>query len=191
MNTRDVANWIQYAGITVAMAGGARWASPYIPIVAVGLGVLAVGIVWMRAIDRRDPHAGEHGAHGEGVQHRAGSIGAAGAAIREMNKSVHELIGKLESDPLPALAEWIERMQRDGTEVVASAQDAFVRAHGFAGYAAVMSPLASGERWLYRGWSAASDGHRPELISSVREAIPFIEEAVAAFEGLTTSAKAS
>jgi hypothetical protein len=79
--------------------------------------------------------------------------------------------------PLADVAKEVDVLQQTGTEQVAAAQEAIVRAHSFPMYSTVMTPLASGDRWLYRAWSAASDGHRTETVNSVKTAIPYLEEA--------------
>jgi hypothetical protein len=177
----QVASWIQYLGLAIAMLGGAPWPRPNWWVVAAGLVVVSVGIALKRAADRRDPRH----APGDGEGVREGSIPAAAAALPAMLTQVRALAAEAATRPLEELAAQVEQLQQRGTEQVAAAQDAFVRAHGFPGYARVMGPLASGERLLYRAWSAASDGHRPETVASLEAALPYLEEALEALESLT------
>lgn len=52
---------------------------------------------------------------------------------------------------------------------------------GLAGYAQVFGPLASGERMLNRAWSAAVDDYIEESRDCAERAVPFFEEALAAW----------
>ena len=189
MDAQRLALWLQYAGLALSMAGGAPWPRPNWLVVIGGLAVVALGIVWKRSADKRDPRLAE-GAHGEGGPARTGSVQSAREALPVMLTKVRALIASIETAKLGDVAATIETLQQNGTEAVAAAQDALVRAYSFPGYSTVMTPLATGERWLYRAWSAASDGHRPEVIASLNTALPYLEEAQTALEKLGTEKKA-
>ena len=183
MNAQTLATWTQYAGLTLTMAGGAPWPHPNWIVVGVGLAIVGVGIAWKRAADKRDPRlaeGGTHGAHGDAAPVREGTVPAARVALPNMVSRAKALLERVETDDLVAIATEIDSMQQQGTEQVAASQEAIVRAHSFAQYATVMTPLATAERWLYRAWSAASDGHRPEVIASLKSALPYLEEAESA-----------
>jgi hypothetical protein len=77
-------------------------------------------------------------------------------------------------------AETNEFIERNFKPVI-EAQAALVQTQGFAKYAAHTGPWASGERMVYRAWSAATDGHRPEAVASLEESIPHLEEAARNF----------
>jgi hypothetical protein len=172
--------WVQYLGMTVAVAGGAPWPHPRWVFVHIGLAIVLGGIAWKRLADRSDPRLGG----GEGAARMEGSVPAATAALDSMLEKVRDLASRMATLPLVEIAQTIDTLQRDGTEAVAAAQDAFVRTFGFQKYASVMSPLASAERWLYRAWSSASDGHRAETVESVNSAVPYVEEAQRALAAL-------
>jgi hypothetical protein len=181
----QLALWIQYAGLALAMVGGAPWPQPQWLLVATGLAVVGVGIALKRAADRHDPRLAA--AHGEAGPAREGSVPAASQALPEMVARARALAAEARALPLAKIAEAIEALQQAGPEQVAAAQDALVRAYTFAGYARVMTPLATGERLLYRAWSAASDGHRDEAVASLEAALPYLDEARDALATLTAA----
>lgn len=178
-----VATWVQYVGMGLAMAGGAPWPQPNWGRFAAGMVVLLVGIVLGRMASKGSPEAEGHG-HGEGAPRAPGSVASARAALPPMVEELAKLAEGVESMPLGELALRVEALQKDGTETVAAAQEALTRAFGFPAYASVMAPLATAERWLYRAWSAASDGHRPEARASLEQAKAPLAEAVAALAAL-------
>ena len=182
MDSQRLALWLQYVGLAISMAGGAPWPRPNWLVVLGGLAIVAVGIAWKRSADKHDPRMAE-GAHGEGAP-RTGSVKAAREALPLTVTDAKALLTAAESEHLAKVATTIDELQQKGTEVVAAAQDALVRAYSFPQYSTVMTPLATGERWLYRAWSAASDGHRPEVLASLKTALPYLEDAQAALEKL-------
>ena len=110
-----------------------------------------------------------------------GSIEAAGVAIRRAPADVAALASVAATLPLGELKTRVDAFVHDNFDPVYDAQEALVQSQGFAKYAAHTGPWASGERMVYRAWSAATDGHRPEAVASLREAIPHFEEAARAF----------
>jgi len=178
-----VGTWVMYAGMAISMIGGAPWPRPNWVVVAAGVAVVIVGIVLKRRADARDPRV--LAAYGEGAAVVHGSVAAAGTALPRMLAAVQALKDDVADAKLADLAQRIEKIQSDGTEQVAAAQDALTRAYTFQGYASVMGPLATAERYLYRAWSAASDGHRPEVTRSIEAAIPYLEEADTTLKSLT------
>ncbi len=178
MNLKNLARYVFYVGMAVCMIGGATWPAPQWFTVIVGLAVLGCGIAIKRRADRAAPEASEDGS-------TAGTFASAVAAMPVLRDGLRALEATAVEQPLTALAQALEELQRKGIDVVAGAQDDFVRLHGFVPYAAVMAPLATGERLLHRAWSAASDGHRPEALASIRAAIPHIASAGEALDRVT------
>jgi hypothetical protein len=110
-----------------------------------------------------------------------GSIGAAREAIQRTTADVRKLLERARDLPIDELArDTNDLIERDLNPVI-EAQDLLMRSQGFAKYAAHTGPWAAGERMVYRAWSAATDGHRPEAIASLREAIPHFDEATKSF----------
>jgi hypothetical protein len=110
-----------------------------------------------------------------------GSIGAAAAAIQRVPKEIAALAASAASMPIEELKTRIDAIVHQDFDPVHDAQEALIQAQGFAKYAAHTGPWASGERMVYRAWSAATDGHRPEAMAALREAIPHFEEAAKQF----------
>lgn len=172
MDAKAVVPWVLYAGLALAMVGGASWPAPRVVVVAAGLAVLGVGIAWKRRVDHARPDHEEGGARG--------SMAAAVAASGRLVPAVRGLVEARASKPLAELAEAIEEVRRQHLEPVVEAQDDVVRQRGFEAWAAVMAPLAGAERLLYRAWSAASDGHAEEARWSLEQAMPLAERAAEA-----------
>ena len=171
---KTAAPWVLYVGMLLTMVGGAPWPRPRWALVGAGLAVIGAGI----AMTRRAAARG--GAEGTA----AGSVHAAGEALAGLLGRVQALRARASTESLEAIAREVEALQTTGVEVVAASQEDFVRAHGFLRYASVMGPLATGERLLYRAWSAASDGHRPEVESALGQAEPYVAEAHEAMKSL-------
>lgn len=169
---RAVATWTLYAGMALTMVGGAGWPPSFNAVLLVGVVVLIAGVVLLR-------RAGAAGAEGEG-ESASGTITAARDKIPALVTAIEGLIERAEGARLEDVATEAEGAIRAYIDPVSSAQEEWTRRYGFARYAAMMSPLSTCERWLYRAWSAASDGHRDEALRSLREALPYAKEAAAA-----------
>lgn len=119
---------------------------------------------------------------GEAVRvESAGSIEAARAAVDRTPADVEGLLSRAAHLPIRELAAELQRLIEFDLKPVLDAQSALVRSQGFAQYAAHTGPWASGERMIYRAWSAATDGHRPEAVASLVESLPHFVEAARAF----------
>jgi len=178
-----VGTWTTYAGLTIAMAGGAPWPAPAWWAVGVGLGITIGGLAVTRRSRARSIAEAAAGTPTDGAA-QAGTPAAARSALARTVERTRALVERVESAPLEAIAREIETIQAEGPEVVAGAQEALTQLWSFSGYASVMSPLAAAERWLNRAWSAAADGHRPEVLTSVRESVVHAEVAASAMASL-------
>lgn len=168
---RAVATWTLYAGMALTMVGGAGWPPSLNAVLILGFALLALGV----ALLRRASKSGE--AEGESA---TGSVSAARDKLPALVAAIEALSARAETAPLDEVAREAEGAIRAYVDPVSSAQEEWTRRYGFARYAAMMSPLSTCERWLYRAWSAASDGHRGEALRSLREALPYAKEAAAA-----------
>ena len=178
ISARTVAQWVLYLGMAVSMVGGAPWPHPNYAVVAIGTLVLFVGVFLKR---RADAAGG-----GEGAT-LAGSLAGAVTAMPLLLERVRALGAIAESEELASVAREIEKIHAE-IDVIAASQDDFVRRKSFLVYATVMAPLATGERLLYRAWSAASDGHREECVRSVADALGFVDEAQKALNDVVGAA---
>lgn len=122
---------------------------------------------------------GEHGADGGAAT--PGLAASAREAILRTSDNVRGLIPVVETASIEDAAQRIQNIILQDINPVLSAQDALIAGQGFALYAAHTGPWAGGERMLYRAWSAATDGHRPEAVAALHEAIPYFEEAAREF----------
>jgi len=132
--------------------------------------VLLIAATWLRIASDRERGAKEAGPGG-------GSAGAAGEAIAAIAADVRALRARADSLELAALAAEIDQLVARRIYPVIDAQQSLIASQGFARYAAHTSPWAAGERMVYRAWSAATDGHRPEALASLDEALPHLDEA--------------
>jgi hypothetical protein len=138
-------------------------------LAAVSAALLLCG-TWMRFAGDRERAAGESTSVG-------GSIAAAGEAMLALPAEVRALRSHAAALEPSALAAEIDQLIAKRIYPVLEAQSALVAAQGFARYASHTSPWAAGERMLYRAWSAATDGHLPEALASLDEALPHLDEA--------------
>lgn len=176
MSRASVAPVLLYAGLLIAMVGGAPWPHPNWLVVVAGLVVIVVGIVAKRSAEAAslDASFGEAGASG----------GASEASLAELAARVKALADEVETAELASVATRVSALQEGPVTAFSATQDDFVRRHGFQAWATVMAPLATGERLLFRAWSAASDGHRGETVAAVRQALPCLEEAAEALSAI-------
>ncbi|MBI3817961.1 MAG: hypothetical protein HY286_04660 [Planctomycetes bacterium] len=114
---------------------------------------------------------------GDGESAAAGSLAAAHAAILRAADDVRNLQKDARTDGIESLASRLDAMIKNNIQPVIDAQNLIIEKQGFALYARHTSPWATGERLVYRAWSAATDGHRPEAIASLEESILHFEEA--------------
>lgn len=169
---RTASSWVMYAGMAVVMYGGAQWPRPLWAAVGGGLAVIGVGVAMKRAAGA--PAIEVEVGGNDRRPARAGSLGDALTALRE---GIDELSGRSGEASFDEVKRRIEELLWLGPERVGGAQEGIAAKIGFAAYAEVMTPLAAAERWLNRAWSAAADGHRPECVASLKEALSFAQEA--------------
>lgn len=171
--------WLLYAALAVTMVGGASWPRPSAAVVGAGVGLLLLGVFLKRRVDRA---AGAE----DDARSAAAASGGGGLPLRETLGAMREGVEALrvrsgeEAVALGALADDIEALRAKTVGPWVAAQEGLVRRRGFAAYAAVMGPLSTAERFMYRAWSAASDGHREECEASLAQAEPYIDDAIGA-----------
>jgi hypothetical protein len=129
-------------------------------------GVLLLAVAWAMRLGRRPATA-----------RTLGSVVAAADAIARVGSELEALLPEAVQLPIGELARQLDALIERNLFPVYDAQGALVASQGFAGYAAHTGPWAAGERMLYRAWSAATDGHRPEAVASIEEAIRHFAEA--------------
>jgi hypothetical protein len=166
-----LASWVQYAGMTVAMVGGATWPAPKWVVVALGILILCAGIAWARLAQCRRTQEGSNAGGERAIEVMKTALASAQSRTKALRESA-------QSTALDQVAKECEAIVRDCVEAVAAQQESLSRIYGCAGYAQVMTPFAAAERWLNRAWSAASDTHRPEVLASLDRAIKHIDEAL-------------
>jgi len=173
---RSSSSWVMYLGMAICMYGGARWPRPAWPFVAAGLVVILVGIALRRSAGA--PTLEVEQIHSSDLK-RPRRTGTLVDALSALVQGIERLHGEGPDAELAAIKDRIEELIWLGPERVGSSQEAIAAKVGFAAYAEVMAPLAASERWLNRAWSAAADGHRPECLSSLAEALAAAREAEA------------
>ena len=170
-----VALWVGYLGMGVAMVAGATWPAPSWAVVGVGLCIVAGGVVLKRRAGAPPLVVEEHG----GARKRVARRGSLADGVREAVEGMRALAREAPAMHLEAIKQRIEELQHVGADRIGEAQEAISARVGFAKYAELMAPLATAERLLYRAWSAATDGHRPECLRSLGDAVPHADEALA------------
>lgn len=173
---RASSDWVMYAGLALSMYGGATWPRPSWPLVAGGLVLTLVGVALRRTAGAPTLEVEQTRGDDPRRPPRQGTLVDALAVLCRGVEDLHTAAPRAELGPLK---DRIEELLWLGPERVGGAQEAIAARVGFASYAEVMAPLAASERWLNRAWSAAADGHRPECVASLAEALSFAREAEA------------
>jgi hypothetical protein len=133
------------------------------------IGAVAARTVESRAVARDSDGAGR------------GAPESAGEAIARTVPDLKTVLARANALPIAELAKEIDEVIVRCVYPVHEAQAQLVAAQGFARYAEHTGPWAAGERMLYRAWSAATDGHRPEALASLEESALHFEEAARAW----------
>jgi hypothetical protein len=173
---RSASDWILYAGMAVTMYGGAQWPRPSWPAVAAGVLVALGGIAARRRAGAPALEVEPLDASSSRRPPRAGTLRD---ALADLVHGMENLSMESQHMEFSAIKDRVEELLWLGPERVGASQEAIAAKVGFAAYAEVMAPLAASERWMNRAWSAAADGHRPECVASLTEALSFAREAEA------------
>lgn len=104
-------------------------------------------------------------------------VGSARDAVHRIAGEIINLQKEAPVLPMEQLVTRLDMLIKGFVLPVIEAQALIIDRQGFAAYAAHTSPWAGGERLVYRAWSAATDGHRPEALASLAQAVPHFEEA--------------
>jgi X-X-X-Leu-X-X-Gly heptad repeat protein len=165
--------WISYVGMTLVMIAGATWPAPEWRGIALGILIVVAGIVVKQRAGAPPIELSE----GAAVSARVARSGNLLEGVKEMVSGVTQLAAGAQELALQAIKERVEDLNYLGPDRIAEAQEALAARIGFTGYAEVMAPLATAERLLNRAWSAATDGHRPECVRALSEAVAYAKEA--------------
>ncbi len=160
-----------------------------IPFVA-GLGLIVGGSLLVRRAIRLEAHAADHPAEGAS-QPAAQDFGILLEALHdEVRALAHRMDGIAEptAEQIQEAQEAIEALRTDKMDALIDARGRVQRRFGVAGYAAIMSPLSSAERYVNRAWSALVDRHWPEARRSVNNAVLYLEETHRALDELLKAA---
>ena len=112
-----------------------------------------------------------------------GSPGALGAELDGLLAGVKALAEEAEGLEVDVLHARIDALLTGPVQRLGDGRTAVQASLGAAGFVAVMGPLASAERYLNRGWSAAVDGNAEEAVTCVRDAVRPLGEARDAVPG--------
>lgn len=167
-HAKSIASVLLVAGTIFATLGGARMPAVDRVWVGVGLAVLLAGAVLLRVADRSGSDSVEAGASRDGATQ----------ALRTLPAHVAALESVAATDPLGELATKLGALQTDHFDPLSRRAPELARSMGGDHFARVFGPYACAERALARAWSAAADGHRPEVIASLRRAASELEVAV-------------
>ncbi|MBI2373412.1 MAG: hypothetical protein HYV07_05380 [Deltaproteobacteria bacterium] len=172
--------WVGYVGMAMAIIAGALWPSPSWGLMGAGLLILVGGIGIKRKAGAPPIEEGVAAAA------RVARTGTLADGVKAMAEGVRVLGTKAPTIHLEQVKSGIEDLIYLGPARLGEAQEAVSARLGFPAYAEVMGPLATAERLLYRAWSAAADGHRPEVLASLKEAQPYADQAADAGDRILT-----
>lgn len=152
-----------------------------------GIGLIIVGALLARGAARRDTEDDSTGARvADG-----GPVDFA-ALLREIAAEATSLAAVADActttQAFDALRARVQKLQTEKVERLVAARQRVERRYGLAGFAAIFSPLSSGERLVNRSWSALADHHAPEAANSLRAASSAFEEALAQVESAAATA---
>lgn len=117
------------------------------------------------------------GGHGGAEPTGKGTVASARDAVFRVAGDVKNLQARAATLAIADLAAQLDEIIKNNIQPVIESQVAVIESQGFETYARHTSPWATGERLIYRAWSAATDGHRPEALASMEESILHFEEA--------------
>jgi hypothetical protein len=159
-HAKTIASALLVAGTIIATLGGARM--PHVDRLWVGAGlvVLLAGAALLRVAERGGSGSTQAGASREGALQ----------ALRALPAHVSAIESEAAGLPLSDLATKLGALQTDHFVPLSRRAPELARTFGGDLYARVFGPYACAERALARAWSAAADGHRPEVIASLRRA---------------------
>lgn len=161
-------------GTIVATLGGARMPTVDRTTVAVGLVIVVVGAVLARLAAR---------GKGDSAGSSSAEVESALAALRALPAGLASAASGADSDPLDAVATRLAALQRDAVDPLSERAAALLPQLGGERFARIFGPYASAERALGRARSAATDGHRDEVVASLARARAQLDEAAGAAGG--------
>lgn len=156
------------AGTIAATLGGARMPTIDRATVAIGLVLVVAGAVLARLVAR---------SKGDSAASSSAEVEGALDTLRALPAHLEKAATNAGSDPLDAVAARLAVLQRDAVDPLSDRAAALLPRLGGEHFARIFGPYASAERALGRARSAATDGHREEVVSSLRRAHEQLEEA--------------
>ena len=174
--------WLGFLGASCAAVWNLEneensWATiPWQSYVAsIGLG--ALGVVALRI------SAASHREEGGRVTAEFSTLRTSLDAIQA---GIAELRDAITNDDPQGIVDYIDDCLVEPFNDFADARNALVQRFGLQGFAEVMTPFASAERFVNRAWSAAADGYIGEAVNSLTRAHQYVEQADAKMRELDT-----
>lgn len=155
-------------------------AVPVVPFLGfLGLGVLGVATVRI-VLHRASRHE----------EVLAGNIQTIGESLTRLAEEARKLEATKDHISVYDLRHAIDEAFPAHLDRFVLARESIAHRYGLQAYADVMNPFAAAERYIYRVWSASTDGYIDEAHTYIVQAREQFEEAVKVFEGLTAPAAA-
>jgi len=149
------------AGTVLGSLGGARVPRADWTLALTGMALLVVGALLLR---RRPAMGTKAAGTADGPGAPASSVTD---RIRELHGHVQGLAREAAGLALPDLRDRLGNLDRDYLRPLGDEAPALLASLGPARFAATFGSYAGAERALHRAWSAATDGHRPEAMTSL------------------------
>ena len=142
-----------------------------VPVLVFGV----IGLVLARKAENQDAREGTK---------LAGNIGQLGNNLKNVQANLQLLCANKDELPTYEARFEIDRLFREDLIEFAEARESMIHVFGMQNYADVMSNFAAGERYIYRIWSASTDGYVDEVNEYLDKALAQFTEALDHFNGL-------
>ncbi len=139
---------------------------------ALAVGGMLVGLVWLARLTKQTNRL--NGAAGNGTDNVA-------TFLKKTAEQVRRILLNLETTNKQNWSSFrneLTELYVSGFAPISEARDRLIERYGVKRYADFMIPFATAERYFNRGVSAAMDGYWVESIRSLKECLPFLEEAI-------------
>ena len=111
------------------------------------------------------------------------------AHVSTLISGVQVLRQRLDESPVPRqdVLDGIEQLQVEQLDPLLANRHALELRFGLAGFASLVGPLSSAERFLNRAWTTLVDHHVAESASSLEQAITALESVIQAYQDIESA----